>query len=84
VHRVTARLKVSRRLEVPVPGKLRSAEPSFSSIKEKSFESRRVRSHPCTRIVSAGAVRCNASLMEVGVSMRKFCRTLAPGQVKRS
>ena len=41
-------------------------------MKEKSFESRRVRTHPCTRIVLAGAVLCNASLTEVGVSMRKF------------
>src|SRR6266403_2953684 len=33
---------------------------------EKSFESRRVRTQPCTRIGETGAVPCSASFTEVG------------------
>src|SRR6266850_3309742 len=48
--------------------RLRSDEPSFSSINEKSFESRRVRTQPWTWIESIGAALCNASLIAVGES----------------
>src|SRR6266513_541799 len=46
--------------------RLRNDEPSFSSMNEKSFESRRVRTHPCTRTASIGALLRNASFNEVG------------------
>src|SRR5207247_1585335 len=46
--------------------RLRSDEPSFSSINEKSFESRRVRTQPCTNMFSTGAVLFSASLTEIG------------------
>src|ERR1041385_6153546 len=48
---------------------LRNDEPSFSSMNEKSFESRRVRSQPCTCTASIGPSLCNACLTEMGVSM---------------
>ena len=46
--------------------RLRRQEPSFSSMNEKSFESRRVRTQPCTSIKSIDAVPCKASLIAVG------------------
>jgi hypothetical protein len=49
--------------------KFRKVEPSLSSIKEKSLESRRVRTQPCTWIGATDAVWFNASLTEVGDSM---------------
>ena len=48
---------------------LRRQEPSFSSIKEKSFESRRVRIQPWTRTKRAGAEASRRSLIEVGESV---------------
>jgi len=49
--------------------RLRRHDPSFSSINEKSFESRRVRTHPCTKIAEIGALLCKAFLIEVGESV---------------
>src|SRR6266516_6885141 len=49
--------------------RFRKLEPSLSSIKEKSLESRRVRTQPCTNIGATGAVWFKASLTEVGDSM---------------
>src|SRR4051812_41387013 len=37
-------------------------------MKEKSFESRRVRTQPCTRTFGIGAVACNASFTGIGRS----------------
>jgi hypothetical protein len=48
--------------------RLRKVEPSFSSMNEKSFESRRVRTQPWMFIASMGAVVRSASLIEVGAS----------------
>jgi hypothetical protein len=42
---------------------------------EKSFESRRVRTHPWTRSESIGAALCSASLIEVGASCVIFRAT---------
>src|SRR5437773_12546830 len=50
-------------------------EPSLSSIKEKSLESRRVRTHPCTNIGATGAVWFKASLTEVGDSIAEGGRS---------
>jgi hypothetical protein len=44
-------------------------DPSFNSINEKSFESRRVRTHPCTHIGEIGALLCKAFFIEVGESV---------------
>src|SRR5207248_8883109 len=49
--------------------RFRKLEPSLSSMKEKSLESRRVRTQPCTDIGAIGAVRFNASFIRVGESM---------------
>ena len=49
--------------------RLRKDDPSFSSINEKSFESRRVRTHPCTKIAEIGALLCKAFFIEVGESV---------------
>src|SRR5947209_6358053 len=48
--------------------RLRRHDPSFSSIKEKSFESRRVRTHPCTKSAEIGALLRKAFFTEVGAS----------------
>src|SRR5438874_11883485 len=48
--------------------RLRRHDPSFSSINEKSFESRRVRTHPRTKIAEIGAVLCKAFFIEMGES----------------
>src|ERR1051325_53207 len=48
--------------------RLRNDEPSFSSMNEKSFESRRVRTQPWTLISSRGAALCNTSLICAGES----------------
>jgi hypothetical protein len=61
--------------------RFRKLEPSLSSIKEKSLESRRVRTQPCTNIGATGSVRLNASLTEVGDSMAEGGRS--DGQLKR-
>src|ERR1043166_244256 len=45
---------------------LRNDEPSFSSMNEKSFESRRVRIQPCTRTASIGTQVRSTSLIEIG------------------
>src|SRR5438874_12512935 len=45
--------------------RLRRQEPSFSSMNEKSFESRRVRTQPWTWIGAIGAALCSAALTEV-------------------
>jgi hypothetical protein len=42
---------------------------------EKSFESRRVRTHPWTRSESIGAALCSAFLIEVGASCVIFRAT---------
>src|SRR5207249_7764900 len=55
--------------------RFRKLEPSLSSIKEKSLESRRVRTQPCTNIGATGAVRFNASLTEVGDNMAEGGRS---------
>src|SRR5438477_12622251 len=70
--------------------RLRRLEPSFSSTNEKSLESRRVRTQPCTRIESIGAVLCKASLIgvgEIGLSIRlnqTFYVQHSPLNVQRS
>src|SRR5713226_3959885 len=46
--------------------KLRRQEPSLSSMKEKSFESRRVRTQPWTKMDGTGPALCSASFTEVG------------------
>src|SRR6476646_6668544 len=46
--------------------RVRTDEPSFSSINEKSFESRLVRIHPCTRTDSIGTALCKAFFIGVG------------------
>jgi hypothetical protein len=48
--------------------RLRRDDPSFSSINEKSFESRRVRTHPCTKIAEIGALLPKAVFIELGES----------------
>jgi len=55
--------------------RFRKLEPSLSSIKEKSLESRRVRTQPCTNMGAMGAVRFNASLTEVGDNMAEGGRS---------
>src|SRR5437870_1822902 len=55
--------------------RFRKLEPSLSSIKEKSLESRRVRTQPCTNMGAMGAVRFNASLTDVGDSMAEGGRS---------
>src|SRR5215475_68245 len=64
--------------------RLRSDEPSFSSINEKSFESRLVRTHPCTRIESTGPALCNAFLIGVGESCVIFKQTDSTLRAQRS
>src|SRR5437868_1275617 len=49
--------------------RLRNEEPSFSSMNEKSFESRRVRTQPWTWRPEIGAVRASAALTEMGPGM---------------
>src|SRR5215470_11346093 len=60
--------------------KLRRLDPSLTSMNEKSFESRRVRTQPWTRIAPMGAVLCSASLIGVG----EGCVMLGLGNVQRS
>src|ERR1044072_7558326 len=50
--------------------RVRRQEPSFSSIKEKSFESRRVRTQPCTKIASRAESLLSASLIRVASVIR--------------
>src|SRR5205807_8583098 len=45
--------------------RLRRHEPSFSSMNERSFESRRVRTQPWTWIGAIGAALCSAAFTEV-------------------
>src|ERR1700730_16530534 len=52
--------------------KLPRQDPSLSSMNEKSFETLRVRTHPCTDICATGAVRLSASLTEIGVAMAEL------------
>src|SRR3954452_7575678 len=49
--------------------RLRRHDPSFSSIKEKSLESRRVRTQPRTWTDGIGASLASAALTEVGPDM---------------
>src|SRR5437763_4483101 len=49
--------------------RLRRQEPSFSSMNEKSFESRRVRTQPRTCMPAMGAVLASAALTEIGPDM---------------
>src|SRR5712691_2747927 len=53
-------------------------------MKEKSFESRRVRTQPCTNTSAIGAELCKASLTEVGESMAGNSPTIVIGQAKGS
>src|SRR6476661_6791992 len=55
--------------------RFRKLEPSLSSMKEKSLESRRVRTQPCTNIGATGAVSFNAFLTEVGDGMAEGGRS---------
>src|ERR1700710_690522 len=62
--------------------RLRRQEPSLSSIKEKSFESRRVRTQPRTSRAAAGSVRSNAAFTDVGGTMARNSPTIRFRQVK--
>src|ERR1700682_3880607 len=64
--------------------KLRREEPSLSSINEKSFESRRVRTQPCTRIGATGAVLASASFSEVGESIPEVAGGLESDKQKEN
>src|SRR4029077_3216420 len=63
--------------------KFRRLEPSFSSMNEKSFESRRVRTQPCTRTESMGVALWSASLIGVMDLTSANCRMIAIRQAKR-
>src|SRR6266446_5187236 len=59
--------------------RLRRQEPSFNSMKEKSFESRRVRTQPCTKIRAIGAELFSASFTEIGESVSLTISIRKPG-----
>src|SRR5437588_6014454 len=54
-------------------------EPSFSSMKEKSFASRRVRTQPCTKIRAIGAELLSASFTEIGENVSLTISIRKPG-----
>src|SRR6476659_1270662 len=56
--------------------RLRRHEPSFSSMNEKSFESRRVRTQPWTCTPEIGALLASAALTEIGPDMPEVGRSL--------
>src|SRR3954464_16062089 len=62
--------------------RLRRHEPSFSSMNEKSFESRRVRTQPWTWTPEIGASLARAALTEVGPDIGQLCRAMPVRQAK--
>src|ERR1043166_61186 len=64
--------------------RLRRHEPSFSSMNEKSFESRRVRTQPWTRTPEIGAVLARAFFTEIGPDMPEVGRGLCIRQASCS
>src|SRR5687768_12566248 len=62
--------------------RLRRHEPSFSSMNEKSFESRRVRTQPWTWTPGMGPALPKAALTVVTPAIRELCRAPPLRQAK--